>query len=146
MFGANHPGMDEWSTDDDGDYDEEDEDGDYIGDYDEYPSNSKGGTPPSLRNSAHNASNQAGMTEDEKKQRVAKKRADKRKKQKERKLRDTIVTMDEVMTGKVRSEGAKASHEQTTLTSRYAIVACLHVSVVHFIGTSYIQEHFRSKA
>lgn len=129
MFGANHPGMDEWSTDDDGDYDEEDEDGDYIGDYDDYPPpNSKGGTPPSLRNSAHNASRdaaQAGMTEDERKNRVAKKRADKRKKQKERKMKDTIVTMDEVMTGKNRSEGAKSSHEQPAASSRYLIYTAL---------------------
>ncbi len=115
MFGTQQASIDEWSTDDEGEYDEEEEeDGEFLGDdyYDDYPplTDQAGNTDPSWSNSRQAAkleSRSSGGSvvkeslkesgaEEEKRQRLARKRAEKRKKQKGKKTtKDAVFGNDE---------------------------------------------------
>jgi hypothetical protein len=133
MFGSQQNSMDEWSTDDDGEYDEEDEDGDFLGDdyYDEYPalttaagieawehgsdaSRSRGSSDAKELNKDHS------VAEDERRLRLARKRAEKKKKQKEKKTKESMGKMEDMIPVQRPSNHNNTTNSSSSMSSSSA--------------------------
>eukprot|EP00981_Chlorochromonas_danica_P013706 scaffold6743_cov158-Ochromonas_danica.AAC.6 len=121
MFGSQPNSMDEWSTDEEGDY-EEDEDGDFLGDeyYEDFPSltaGAEGDWEGGGKTFLHDV--QTCEEEEEKKIRATRKRADKKKKQKEKKTKECKVEEEEMIPGPHHSlDQLQAGDKTSILTQR----------------------------